>query len=120
MTRSTCGHGSWECHVFIKNGDQVALEQHLVSLTNLNTNIRFQNETLLTTAIKTGHIGIVKTLLSYGADPNLTSSENGRNEPPIITATRWKSLEIVKLLVSSGADIKKTGFYGSVENYVFV
>lgn len=98
-------------------GTESILEEALKSH-RLNPNIRFKNESLLSTTIKKSCPNLLKLFLEHGADPNLKSYENGRYEPALITAVRYKSLPCVQILLEYGANLGKTNFYGY--GYIYI
>ncbi|KAJ5191229.1 ankyrin repeat-containing domain protein [Penicillium cinerascens] len=57
-----------------------------------------------------GDIGLVKDLISLGADVDASASEMGTTA--LLAATKHKSLPLLELLVKNGARVNVTGGYG--------
>ena len=69
---------------------------------------------VLFNACKSGHIDLVKKMLSYGADVN--AKNNGGNTP-LHLASYEGYTEIVKLLLEHGADVNAKNNYGETSLY---
>lgn len=59
---------------------------------------------ILSLAVRSNHIDIVKYLIDIGADINAVSDD--RNNTPVMDAASSGNLELVKLLVNEGADLE--------------
>jgi cytohesin len=62
-----------------------------------------ENMTALHLAAQMGHVGLVKLLISSGANANAVSKTYG--ETPLHLAVTSANAEVVKLLVENGADV---------------
>ena len=72
-----------------------------------NVNVQSNNnETILATAVKAGHVEIVKALIKDGANVNtlMTTKKDG-TVPALFFAIKNENVEIVKILLDAGANI---------------
>jgi hypothetical protein len=94
--------GTW-LHKAAEHGNVEMAAMLLGMGLDINSCTMPQEDTPLTSAIDAGHFGMVRYLLSHGADPKI-----GR---PLIGATNREpeelALELVKLLVQHGAEINR-------------
>ncbi|HRI16757.1 MAG TPA: ankyrin repeat domain-containing protein, partial [Verrucomicrobiota bacterium] len=67
----------------------------------------------LASAVRGGHLAMVKTLLKLGADPNLQETwvSMPPNGTPLENAARNGEVEIAKVLIAHGADVNKVGYW---------
>nr|WP_109227129.1 ankyrin repeat domain-containing protein [Orientia tsutsugamushi] len=93
----------------VKDGDLEEVERLLLEEKNIDVNV---TDTYLNTplyyAVANGYIGIVKLLLSHGANIN---SINCSGNTPLICSVIAEQVEIVKLLLSHGADVHYKNYH---------
>lgn len=77
-----------------------------------------QGHTSLMHAAQNGCAGILKMLLSYGADANACTSD--RNLTPLIAATKCKQVDCMKLLLKAGANVDYRTSVGSTALHLAV
>lgn len=71
---------------------------------NINVNMRVEERTALCHAARNGHLEIVNSLISAGADVDLKEQEEGFN--PLLDAAYAGNLEVVRVLLAAGADVQ--------------
>lgn len=86
----------------IKNRDSSALKQRLKGY-DVNA-FDSTGVNLLTHAVMTGDINIVKIIGDNDANPNL-KNKTSMGSTPLMMSSEYKSLEIAKYLINKGADI---------------
>ena len=81
-------------------GDIKAIEQHLAAGKDVNAKDELYGDTPLLWAAGFGHKGVVKMLITKGADVNAKADEGWT---PLHYATGGNDMEIVELLIDKGA-----------------
>ena len=105
--RGRAGHGFW---VRIDKFSESAVEKYLEKGANPNLPItKDSNNYPLTSAVRAGNIEKVRSLLKFGADPNMNN--------PINDAISGSNLSIVNLLIKHGAFIKDRMLIGFTIRY---
>ncbi len=88
----------------LKAGDLKAV--HLLLSAGANPDELMGNgNTLLIDAVRKGETAIAGMLLKYGADPNLSDSEDGRSPLMHLVLSRPAQVELIPLLVKAGANL---------------
>jgi ankyrin repeat protein len=89
-------------HQAAKEGNIVAVKQHLAAGTNANVWDKQLGETPLLKAASWGHKETAELLIANGADVN---AKNRNGSTPLHNAAIGGHNEIVKLLIAAGADV---------------
>lgn len=89
---------------FIDQDDNLGSDKQCITLieNGFDVNTMFDDRTVLYLACRQGRENIVRSLLKYGANVNLT---NKFNSSPLYVATYFDYINIVKMLIEYGADV---------------